>query len=100
MYTFRREVKHFQNDYNNWGTQDYPMWFDSGTPVIVSFQETGLMEKTLYHWRVRYIFSLISNPYNPKLGRWFTQPWNGWNEADLRTNYTRTVYLPLLVKNP
>jgi hypothetical protein len=39
---------------------------------------------TSYHWRVRLLYDPTAVPWQPA-GRWFTRPWNGRQEADLRT---------------
>ena len=51
----------------------------------------------VYHWRARLQHSPVTNPFDPPRSRWFHMPWNGWNEADLRSPYA-TTYLPLIRK--
>jgi hypothetical protein len=61
-------------------------WLDSGTGgVTVQGSAGGLSMGTRYHWRVRTKYNPVTNPFNPPHSRWFHVPWNGWNEADLRT---------------
>ena len=40
---------------------------------------------TLYHWRVRLHHDATSVPWQ-SAGRWFSRPWNGLQEGDLRTS--------------
>ena len=56
----------------------------------------GLAPNTLYHWRQRWIYSTSSQPFMPA-SRWVTMPWNGWQEADLRTGGGR-LFLPVVAK--
>jgi len=49
-----------------------------------------------YHWRMRWVYEMATSPFLPA-SRWVTNPWNGWNEADLLTKGGR-VYLPLVRK--
>ena len=57
---------------------------------------SGLESNTLYHWRVRWIYSPATTPFMPA-SRWMTNPWNGWQEADLRTGGGR-LFLPKISK--
>jgi hypothetical protein len=41
-------------------------------------------ENTLYHWRARVLYDPVTLPYQSH-GPWITIPWNGSQEADLRT---------------
>ena len=45
---------------------------------------SGLAGDTLYHWRVRLRYHPATTPFQ-QYSRWLTNPWNGWNEARLRT---------------
>ncbi|HFD38641.1 MAG TPA: hypothetical protein ENJ31_02140, partial [Anaerolineae bacterium] len=59
---------------------------DSGIGgVWIPRDVTGLSAGTRYHWRVRAKYDPVTNPFDPPYGRWLHMPWNGWNEADLRT---------------
>ena len=49
-----------------------------------------------YHWRLRLVYNPATTPFMPA-SRWFTIPWNGWNEADFRSLGTR-MFLPLIRK--
>jgi hypothetical protein len=50
-----------------------------------------------YHWRIRWHYDPATTPWMPA-SRWVTVPWNGWNEADLRTGGSR-IMLPLALRN-
>lgn len=69
------------------GTDTYILggWIDI-TSGSVSFTHTNALypENTLIHWRVRVRYDPVTLPYQPH-GPWITVPWNGWQEADLRT---------------
>jgi hypothetical protein len=54
----------------------------SGAPITGTSAE--LTADSLYHWRARLRYSPASNPFSPH-SRWMTQPWNGWQEADVRS---------------
>ena len=51
-----------------------------------------------YHWRMRWHYDPVTTPWMPA-GRWFTIPWNGWNEADFRSPEAYRVFLPLVQRN-
>jgi hypothetical protein len=51
---------------------------------------------TAYHWRMRLRYDPVTTPFLPA-SRWFTQPWNGWNEMDFRTAGS-SIFLPLLLR--
>lgn len=55
------------------------------TGVKTSATVVSLKANTHYHWRIRMKHFLMMHPFNPPLGRWIQQPWNGWNESDLKT---------------
>lgn len=60
-------------------------WLDTGTAgAELDELVTGLKANTLYHWRVRLRYQPATTPFQP-YSRWLTNPWNGWNEARLRT---------------
>lgn len=45
---------------------------------------TGLTKSHVYHWRARLRYHPGKTPL-AQASRWFTVPWNGWQEADFRT---------------
>ncbi|MCP3978606.1 MAG: DUF11 domain-containing protein [bacterium] len=61
-------------------------WTDVDDPLGVALTELvgGLQHNTLYHWRVRLRYDPVTLPFQLH-GPWRTPPWDGWNEADLRT---------------
>ena len=94
------EVKPLGAPFDAGGTQRSATWLDSGT-AGAAFNElvTGLSANTLYHWRVRILYHPVTTPFQ-QYSRWFTQPWNGWQEADFRTATGAPLkfYLPLIVR--
>jgi len=54
------------------------------------------------HWRMRIHYSPVTSPFNPPRSRWVHMPWNGWNEADLRSPFvpvlTSSLYLPIVIR--
>jgi hypothetical protein len=52
---------------------------------------------TPYHWRIRLLYSPVTNPFMPA-SRWLTMPWNGWNETDFRTERSY-IFLPVVLRN-
>lgn len=66
-----------------------PAWTNTCTENPDLFQTvTDLAaEYTAHHWRVRVGYHPADFPFQQH-GRWLTNPWNGWNEADFRTNET------------
>jgi hypothetical protein len=47
---------------------------------------------------MRWHYDPVTTPWMPA-GRWFTMPWNGWNEADFRSPEAYRVFLPLVQQN-
>ena len=45
-----------------------------------------------YHWRMRLLYDGATTPFAPH-SRWFTMPWNGWNETDLKLTRTLGGYV-------
>jgi hypothetical protein len=64
----------------------------AGTAVFVR----NLLPGHWYHWRVRWLYDPTTMPFMPA-SRWMTVPWNGWNEADFRTDEI-LLYLPTIRK--
>jgi hypothetical protein len=56
----------------------------------------SLLADTPYHWRLRWHYNPATTPFMPA-SRWFTAPWNGWNEQDLRTAHA--TFLPLILRS-
>jgi hypothetical protein len=79
------DVNHLSAPFNGaWNTAS--SWSDTGVSgVVLQATDTSLGLAESYHWRVRLRYNLITNPFNPPNSRWIHMPWNGWNEADLRT---------------
>ena len=80
------EVKPLRTLFNGAGTQRSAAWIDTGAGgAAVSEPVTLLSPDTVYHWRARVRYDPAATPFQPA-GPWFTPPWNGWQEADLRTS--------------
>jgi uncharacterized repeat protein (TIGR01451 family) len=79
------EVKPLGSRLDGTGTQVSAGWLDTGTGGA-SLDELagGLSSGTLYHWRLRLRYHPATMPFQ-RHSRWFTVPWNGWQEGDLRT---------------
>jgi len=52
--------------------------------IVINRLVQDLVPGTAYHWRVRPRFDAAKSPFQPH-GPWLHMPFNGWNEADLRT---------------
>ena len=80
-----REVKPLGTSFNGMGTQASASWMDTGTAgAALDELVTSLAYQTVYHWRVRLRYHPVTTPFQQR-SRWLTVPWNGWQEADLRT---------------
>jgi hypothetical protein len=79
------ELEPLGTPFDGIGTQTSVAWMDSGT-AGTSLNEliSGLALFTNYHWRVRLLYHQAATPFQQQ-SRWLTIPWNGWQEADLRT---------------
>jgi hypothetical protein len=79
------EVKPFGTPFDGAGTGQTTSWSDTGLAGIAFNQLIdSLASNTIYHWRVRLLYHQATTPFQ-SYSRWLTQPWNGWQEADLRT---------------
>jgi uncharacterized repeat protein (TIGR01451 family) len=79
------EVKPLATPLDGSGTQAATGWSDSGTAgAALNELISGLSPSTMHHWRVRLLYHPATTPFQGA-SRWFTIPWNGWQEADLRT---------------
>jgi hypothetical protein len=83
--TLEWEVKPRGVLFDGTGLQRSATWLDSGTAgAQLNELVSGLNANTLYHWRVRLRYHPATTPFQ-SYSRWLTNPWNGWNEARLRT---------------
>lgn len=64
------------------GTQRSTNWMDTGTGGAAFNELVSGLDPRAYHWRVRLLYPQATPPPQ-RATRWFTQPWNGWNETDL-----------------
>ena len=79
------EVKPLGVLFDGTGVGESATWMDTGTAGIeLNELVSGLDAWTIYHWRVRLLYHPATTPLQ-QYSRWLTQPWNGWEEADLRT---------------
>jgi len=76
------EVKPSGTLFNGLGTQRSVTPLDTGT-AGASLSELALGLNGAYHWRVRLLYDTAKTPLAQR-SRWFTVPWNGWQEADLK----------------
>jgi hypothetical protein len=87
--------------FNGTGLQRSATWLDTGTAgAQLDELISGLSTNTLYHWRVRLRYHPATTPFQ-SYSRWLSNPWNGWNEARLRTAWEVipmpwTMYLPVI----
>jgi hypothetical protein len=78
------EVKPLGATFNGLGTGRSASWQDTGvTGLDLGQVITGLNAGRNYHWRVRLLYHSGRLPF-AQHSRWFTMPWNGWNEKDFR----------------
>ena len=73
-------------------------WYDTedGGAVHVTTLD-GHAAGTQYHWRVRLRYDMARVPFQ-QYSRWMHMPWNGCQEADLRTAGFRLT-LPVVLRN-
>ena len=87
------EVKLLGTPFNGAGLHESVDWTDADTAgAQMSELVTGLSPDALYHWRVRLHYHPAITPFR-QYGRWLTMPWNGWQEADLRTGKRPVIYV-------
>lgn len=79
------EVKPLGTLFDGTGAQQSAAWLDTGTAgAQLNELVSNLSSNTVYHWRIRLLYHPATTPYQQH-SRWLTNPWNGWNEARLRT---------------
>jgi hypothetical protein len=79
------EVKPLGVPFDGANTGQSPAWLDTGTTgAAISQLVAELAPNTAYHWRVRLHYHPAAILFAQR-SRWLTTPWNGWQEADLRT---------------
>jgi hypothetical protein len=89
------EVKPLGSPFNGVPSGQSVAWLDTGVAgVALNELVDSLGTFTTYHWRIRLLYHPAITPWQQS-SRWFTQPWNGWNETDLRTN-ALYFYLPMI----
>jgi hypothetical protein len=90
----QNEIKQLGTNFNGIGVSEYGGGM-SGTDI--SLISSALQTGKSYHWRLRLLFSPVTNPFDPPHGRWLHIPWSGWNETDLRRP-VYSLYLPLVIR--
>jgi hypothetical protein len=88
------EFKPLMERFDGFDTTVSSLWSNYSSGVYFSCPD--VMIDSPYHWRLRLIYNPGTTPFMPA-SRWVTMPWNGWNEADLRTKGGR-VFLPIVKK--
>ncbi len=79
------EVKPLGTLFDGTDTQQSATWLDTGAAgVQLDELADALSWGTTSHWRARLLYHPVTTPFQAH-SRWLTMPWNGWNEADLRT---------------
>jgi len=79
------EIKELGSLFNAANIETLPNYWDTGVHGNdLGHVIAGLTEESVYHWRVRLRYNPASTPFQQR-SRWLTMPWNGWQEADLRT---------------
>jgi hypothetical protein len=91
------EVKPIGVSFNGANTIWWGFWADLVPGAEHYTTASQLSAGTPYHWRVRVLYSPVTNPFMPG-SRWMTMPWNGWNETDFFTAGVR-LFLPLVLRN-
>jgi hypothetical protein len=76
------EVKPLNALFTGTGTQRSTNWMDTGTAGAAFNELVSGLDPRAYHWRARLLYQSATTPLQ-RSSRWFTQPWNGWNETDL-----------------
>jgi hypothetical protein len=81
------EIKAQGTLFDGTGLGESGSWQDTGTSgVAIDETVTGLNSNTLYHWRVRLVYSFATDgKVAPRYSRWIYFGSNGANEADFRT---------------
>jgi hypothetical protein len=85
------EVEPLGSPFDGAGTETSAIWFDTGPFGVPRIEgATDLDEGDPYHWRVRILYHPRTSPFQQR-SRWFTVPWSGWRETDLRMACTAGV---------
>jgi hypothetical protein len=93
------EVKPLGTLFDGLDTGETALWRDTQLHgVNINRRVRDLNAGTVYHWRVRLLYHPANLPFQPH-SRWFTMPWNGWQESDLRTMGDVNA-IPPLVADP
>ncbi|MBN2549710.1 MAG: FG-GAP repeat protein [Anaerolineales bacterium] len=96
-YALEAEAQLFGLRFNANNTTAWAFWQDYPIHYVGYITLSGLETNTLYHFRIRWRYNPATTPWMPA-SRWLTQPWNGWQEADLRTGGGR-LFVPVIKKS-
>ena len=75
------EVKPLGQPFDGTGTGQ-SAWTDTGTAGAALNELVGGLDPGAQHWRMRLLYDPATTPL-AGAGRWFSVPWNGWEERDL-----------------
>ncbi len=85
------ELKPLGTPFDGSGLGQGAAWTDTGVGGAALNEPVSGINPGLYHWRVRLRYHPAASPFQ-QYSRWFTQPWNGWDESDLRWNCALPLY--------
>jgi len=84
------EVKPFGTSFDGTGLEQSALWSDTGVTGTEIREIAGCAGVNMgFHWRARLRYHSAALPFQ-KFSRWFTMPWNGWQEMDFRTGDSMT----------
>jgi len=76
------EVKPLGQAFDGSGLARSATSLDSGTGGAPLNEVVTGLQLGPNHWRARLLYDAATSPFQQR-SRWFTIPWNGWNETDL-----------------
>ena len=77
------EVKPLGTAFNGTGTLKTASWTNTGVAGASFSQLVSGLSDGVYHCRMRLLYNPAATPFQ-RCSRWFTMPWNGWQEGDFR----------------
>jgi hypothetical protein len=85
---------------DSWRFPGYVWVIDSCLSFAIDPDNLVKPDDSHYHWRARWHYDPVTMPWMPA-SRWVTVPWNGWNEADFRSEETNEfqIFLPTILRN-
>jgi hypothetical protein len=79
------ETKKGHAGFDGTGTFTGTSWADTATAGVALNELASGFDPGNYHWRVRLLYDPVTSPFQ-QASRWFTIPWGGWRETDLRNS--------------